>query len=100
MESVMLTHPEKLRLIHTNFDALGEYGYGTKMSPRNESVPLVKAQHHVIDPANPGCALDDGIKNRLHVRWRPADDAEHLGRCRLMFQGLAQFCIALLDLFE
>ena len=29
-----------------------------------------------------------------------ADDAEHLGRCRLMLQRLAQFRIALLQFFE
>ena len=45
-------------------------------------------------------ALDDGVEHRLHVRGRAADDAEHLGRCRLMLQRLAQFCIALLDFFE
>ena len=52
---------------------------------------------HVIDPTNPCCALDDGVEDRLHVRRRAADDAEHLGRCRLMLQSLAQFCIALLE---
>ena len=56
---------------------------------------LAESQHHVIDPTNPRCALDDGIEDRLHVRGRAADDAEHLGRCRLMLQGLAQFRIAL-----
>ena len=65
------------------------------MSPRNHSVPLAESQHHVIDPTNPGRALDDGVKDRLHVCRRAADDAEHLGRRRLMLQGLAQFCIAL-----
>src|SRR5262249_46726402 len=47
------------------------------------------------DPANACGALDDGIKNRLHVGRRAADDAEHLGRCSLMLQRLPQFCIAL-----
>ena len=70
------------------------------MSPRNHSVPLAESQHHVIDPTNPGGALDDGVEDRLHVRRRAADDAEHLGRCRLMLQRLAQFCVALLDLLE
>ena len=70
------------------------------MSPRNHSVPLAESQHHVINPTNPGGALDDGVEDRLHVRGRAADDAEHLGRCRLMLQRLAQFCIALLDFFE
>ncbi len=65
------------------------------MSPRNHSVPLVESQHHVINPTNPRGALDDGIKDRLHVGGRAADDAEHLGGCRLMFQGFTQFRVAL-----
>ena len=75
-------------------------GYGTEMSPRNHSVTLAESQHHVINPTNPRGAFDDGIKDRLHVRGRAADDAEHLCRRRLMLQGLAQFCVALLDLLE
>ena len=70
------------------------------MSPRNHSVPLAESQHHVIDPTNPGGALDDGVEDRLHVRRRAADDAEHLGCCRLMLQSLAQFCVALLEFLE
>ena len=70
------------------------------MSPRNHSVPLAESQHHVIDPTNPRGALDDGVEHRLHVRRRAADDAEHLGRCRLMLQRLAQFRIALLQFLE
>ncbi len=54
------------------------------MSPRNHDVTLTESQHHVVDPTNPCRALDDGIEDRLHVRGRAADDAEHLGRCRLM----------------
>ena len=80
-------------LINTDLDAANRYG--TKMSPRNHQVPLVESQHHVIDPTNPGGALDDGIEHRLHVGGRAADDAEHFGRRRLMLQGLAQFRIAL-----
>ena len=67
------------------------------MSPRNHNVSLAQSQHHVIDPTNPSRALDDGVEHRLHVRGRAADDAEHLSRCRLMLQGLAQFCVALLS---
>ena len=70
------------------------------MSPRNHNVTLAESQHHVIDPTNPRGALDDGVEDRLHVRGRAADDAEHLGRCRLMLQSLAQFCVALLDFLE
>ncbi len=57
------------------------------MSPRNHSVALAESQHHVINPTNPRRALDDGVEHRLHVRRRAADDAEHLGRCRLMLQA-------------
>ena len=98
VERAMLTHPAKLWVINTDLNAAD--GYGTKMSPRNHSVPLAESQHHVIDPTNPRGALDDGVEDRLHVRGRAADDAEHLGRCRLMLQGLAQFCVALLDFLE
>ena len=50
---------------------------------------------HVIDPTNPRRALGNGIEDRLHVRRRTADDAEYLGRRRLMLQRLAQLCVAL-----
>ena len=70
------------------------------MSPRNHSVALVESQHHVVNAANPRRALDDGVEHRLHVGGRAADDAEHLGGRRLMLQRLAQFCVALLNLFE
>ena len=70
------------------------------MSPRNHTFPVAKSQQHIVDSTNPCGALDDGVEHRLHVRGRPADDAEHFGRCRLMFQGLAQFRVAFLDFFE
>ena len=70
------------------------------MSPRNHSVSLAESQQHVINPTNPRGALDDGVEDRLHVRRRAADDAEHLGRCCLMLQRLAQFCIPLLEFLE
>ena len=62
--------------------------------------PFAESQHHVINPTNPRGALDDRVEHRLHVRGRAADDAEHLGRRRLMLQRLAQFRVALLDFFE
>ena len=93
MKRAMLAHPAILWLINTDLDAAN--GYGTKMSPHNHSVALAESQHHVIDPTNPRRALDDGVEHRLHVRRRAADNAEHLGRCGLMLQRLAQFCIAL-----
>src|SRR5215510_14722649 len=98
MKRTVLAHPENLWNIHTDCDATN--GYGTKMSPCNQTVPVSESHQHIIDPTNTGGALDDGIKYRLHVRRRAADDAEHLGGCSLMLQGLAQLCIALLDLFE
>src|SRR5215470_7941037 len=94
----MLAHPAKVWLIHSDLDAAD--GYGAKMSLRNHSVPLLESQHHVIDQTNPGRALNDGIQYRLYVCRRAANDAEHFRCCRLMFQRLAQFCVALLDLFE
>ena len=96
MERAVLAHPAKLWLINTDLDA-AKYGYRTKMGPRNHSIPLAESQHHVIDPTNSRCALDDRVEHRLHVRRRAADDAEHLGGCRLVLQGLAQFCVALLS---
>src|SRR5262249_27412010 len=87
-----------LWLIHTDLDAAG--GYWTNMGPQNHSVPITESQHHVINSTNPGRALDDSIKDRLDVRGRAANDAEYLGRCSLMLQCFAQFCVALLEFFE
>ena len=70
------------------------------MCPRNYRVPFSESQYHVINRTNPRGAFDDGVEDRLHVRGRATDDAEHLGRRSLMLQGFAQFGIALLDLFE
>src|SRR5262249_30550240 len=70
------------------------------MSSRNHTVPFAEPQQHVVNSANPGGALDDGVEDWLHVRRRAADDAEHLGCSRLMFKGLAQLCVALLQFFE
>src|SRR5215467_10503676 len=98
VERAMLTHPLKIWLINTDLNASN--GYRTKMSPRSQNVSVAESQHHVINPTNPRCALDDGIEHRLHVRRRAANDAKHLGRCGLMLQSLAQFRVALLDLLE
>ena len=68
----------------------------TKMGPRNNNVSLAQSQDDIINPTNPSSTLHDRIEHRLHVGWRPADDAEHLGRCRLMLQRLPQFSVALL----
>src|SRR5262249_22064226 len=97
VERAMLAHPAIVSLISRPRIA---NGYGTKMRSRNQRAVLVEPQHHVINPTNPGGALDNCIEHRLNIRRRAADDAEHLGGCRLMLQGLAQFCVALLDLLE
>ena len=94
----MLAHPLILWLINTDLGSA--HGYGTKMSPWYHSLTVVESQNYVIDPANPGGAFHDRIEDRLHIRRRAADDAEYLGRRRLMLQGLSQLCVALLDLFE
>jgi hypothetical protein len=70
------------------------------MSPDNVHIALPQSQHYVIDPTNPRGARDDGIEDGLHIRRRPADDAKHLGGCRLMLQRFAQFRVALLEFFE
>src|SRR5262249_42546197 len=98
VQRAMLAHPTNMWRIDTDLNAVR--GHGTKMSHRNQSVVLIESQHHVVNPANPCRALDDGIKDRLHVRRRTADDAEHLSRCGLMLQSLAKFCVALLDFLE
>src|SRR5215813_792145 len=93
----MLAYPANLWLIN-RYHATN--GYGAKMSPRNQSVTLTESQLHVIDPTNPGRALDDSIEDRLHVGGRTADDAEHLSRGGLMLQGLAQFRVTLPEFLE
>ena len=55
------------------------------------TVTFAESQHYIINPTNTRRAFDDGVEDRLHVRGRAADDAEHLGGCRLMLQSLAQF---------
>jgi hypothetical protein len=60
----------------------------------------MEPQHYIINATNPRSALDDGVEDRLNIRRRAADDAEHFGGCRLMLQRLAQFCVALLDLLK
>src|SRR5262245_33985757 len=91
-------HPAIMWLINTDLDTTKRYR--PKMGSLNHNVLLPESQKHVINPTNPRGALDDGIQNRLHVSGRAADDAKHLGCCRLMLQGFAQFGVTLLDLFE
>src|SRR5262245_2626275 len=94
----MLAHPTNMWRIDTDLNAVR--GHGTKMSHWNQSVVLIESQHNVVNPTNFGCALNDGVKHWLHVRGRPADDAEHLGGCRLMLPGLAYLRVALAEFLE
>src|SRR5262249_45993218 len=100
MKRAMLPHPPILGIIHRDLNRAIRYWYGTKMSSRNHHIPIAKSQHQVINTTNASSTLNDGIEHWLHVRWRPTDDSEHLSCRRLMLQGLAQLCVALLDLFE
>jgi len=43
----------------------------------------------VIRIAEARCGLDQGIEYFLHVKRRPADDLQNIGRGRLLFQA---FC--------
>src|SRR4029450_9659322 len=93
----MLAYPANLWLIN-RYHATN--GYGTKMSSRNDRVPLAESQHHIVNTTNSGGAFDDGVEHRLHVGGCAAGDAEPLGRPRLMFQRLAQLRIALTEFLE
>ena len=68
------------------------------MRPRNDHVTIEKSQHDVIDAANPRRALDDRVEDRLHVRGRATDDAEHLRRRRLMLQRFSELTSAIFQL--
>ena len=94
----VLAHPAKLWLIDTDLKI--EDTVWDQNGPAEANCPLAESQHHVIDPTNPGGALDDGIEHRLNVRGRAADDAEHLGCRGLMLQRLAQFRVALAEFLE
>ena len=93
-----LAHPPKPCFIDTDLDHANRYG--TKVGPRKRNVAFDQSQHHVINPTNSRRALYDSVEDRLHIRRRAANDAEHFGRCRLMLQRLAQFRVAFLQFFE
>ena len=71
-----LAQPTILWFINTDLGPAA--GYRTKMSPENQITVLPKSQQHIINPTNPRRALNDRIKDRLHVGGRATDDAEHL----------------------
>src|SRR4030095_15464809 len=87
----MFMHPLKPWVIITALHT--DMRYRTKMSARNHYVSVTQAQHHVINSTNPRCAFYDRSEHWLPVGRRTTDDAEHFGRCRLMFEGLTQLCV-------
>src|SRR5262244_3656329 len=98
MKRASLPHPTEQLRVNANLDRA--MMYGAKMSPGNHDISRTKPKMYIVDPTNPGGAFNNGVEHRLHIRGRPADDAKHLCRCRLMLQGFTQFCITLLDFFE
>src|SRR5712691_1537725 len=50
--------------------------------------------------AQPHGASDDRVEDRLHVGLRSADDAQDLGRRRLLFQRFGEVSVADLELLE
>ena len=71
---------------------------------QNEPAGPSRSPHGVAAPRHrsrkPAPRSRRCVEDRLHVRRRAADDAEHLSRCRLMLQRLPQFRIAVLQFFE
>src|SRR5262249_1218973 len=59
-----------------------------------------ESQNHIIDSTNLCRAFDNCVEDRLHVRRRTTNNAEHLRRCRLMLQGFTQLRVALLEFFK
>jgi hypothetical protein len=55
---------------------------------------------HVINPTHPCGAFNNGIKNRLDVRGRAADDAEYFGRRGLLLQGFGELTVTPLEFLK
>src|SRR4030095_11137125 len=98
VQGAMFMHPAMPWIITA--DLYTDMRYRTKMSARNHTVALVESQNNVVNTANLSGALCDRLDHWLLVRWRAANDTEHLGRRCLMLQSLSQFGVAFLDLFE
>src|SRR4030095_10249529 len=96
----MLPNPAIFWRINTDLYAAWRSGYRTKMGARKHTAALAQSQRNIIDSTHLCGALDDCVEHRLHIRRRAADNSEHLRCCRLMFQGFAQFCVALLQFLE
>src|SRR5262245_33266681 len=98
MQCPVFAHPMEIRLINSDLNASD--GNGAKMSAESHHVFFAQSQNDIINTTNPRRALDDGVEDWLHVRRRAADDAENLGRLRLMLQSFSQFRVAVLQFFE
>ncbi len=98
----MLAHPaDDCRLIDTDLDPPSWVWISDQNEPAKPvAFPSRSRSHHVINPTNPGGALDDGVEHRLHVRGRAADDAEHLGWLRSDAPALRATRVALLQFLE
>ena len=70
------------------------------MSPRNHLSPSSRSRSTTHRSHKPVRRFRRWHRAPAERPWGAADDAEHLGRRRLMLQGLAQFGIALLDFLE
>src|SRR5512144_2896552 len=98
MERPVCVHPTELRLINVNLEtAVWDV---TKMRSRQHVVGLAESQHYIIYATDARSTFHDRVEHRLYIRRRPADDAQHLGRCSLVLQCFAQFRVALLQFFE
>ena len=98
VESAVLAHPLKPRFIYTGLHTAN--GHGTKIGPRNRLLSLVESQQHIVHPTTFAALSTMASSTGLHVCGRVTDHPEHLGRCSLVLQGFAQFCVAFLDLME
>ena len=59
VERAMLAHPPKKWLI--DIDLEPAHWNGAKVGPRNHSLTLAESENYVVNPTNPGRALDDGV---------------------------------------
>ena len=94
----MFAHPTIFRYVSINFWAA--HNHSSKVSAQNHGISLAQSQQYVVNATNPRSAFDNRIENRLHVRRRAANDAEHLGRGRLMLKSFAQFRVAIFELVK
>jgi hypothetical protein len=96
----MFPYPAKPWSIDIHRDPSSRDGYGAVMGTGDHTLRVPEPEHYVVNSTNPGGALDNRIEHRLHIRRRATDYPEYFGRCGLMFQRLAEFGVALLDLLD